>query len=140
MKAYKATNGTVERVAVNEQENYGDDVARLQAFRASEYVLTLLEAFVTEGTVHLVYEDLRCSLCHIASLPQKLSSRELGAICKDVSRPSRVSHHWQLIFQIIAGLSFIHNQLLIAHGDLHCGNIFLDSNCRLKIGMQPPLP
>lgn len=66
------------------EKNMDTYAVRFKKLRRHDHVVDLNEVFILEGRPYFVYEDLRCSLRHIASLPQKLSAFEIANVCKDV--------------------------------------------------------
>ncbi|KAI9040415.1 uncharacterized protein KD926_008238 [Aspergillus affinis] len=83
-------------------------------------LVNLKEAFVTDNSVFFVYERWGISLEEICQLWPvfKLGEVEVATLCNEV----------------LNGLSYIHDELGVGHGDLCPENIFVMENGDVKIG------
>ncbi|KAI5465183.1 kinase-like domain-containing protein, partial [Mariannaea sp. PMI_226] len=82
-------------------------------------IVRVLDAFVTNQFLYLVFEDMRLSLEHLVVSPAYPTSLQLGTI----------------LGQVLDGLNFIQGEGY-GHGSLNCGNILINDQGCVKVGGQ----
>ncbi|KAG5294007.1 hypothetical protein I7I50_04597 [Histoplasma capsulatum G186AR] len=80
-------------------------------------LVNLKSAYVNKSVVFFVYEQMHLSLDKIHSCIV-LKEAHIAAVCKE----------------ILQGLSYVHKELHITHGNITCRNIFLSFTGLIKIG------
>ncbi|KAI4264804.1 MAG: hypothetical protein L6R42_000103 [Xanthoria sp. 1 TBL-2021] len=84
-----------------------------------ENVMNLIEIFIKDEQVYLVYEQMDVSLDIINGIPRgRWQAFEIAAICKE----------------ILNSLSFIHNELRMYHGAIEYGSIIFSRDGQIKLG------
>lgn len=90
---------------------------RIQRF-TSDNVVSIRETYFENDDLVVIYERMDVSLRHVTGVLQgPFKPSQIAAICK----------------QLVAGLSYIHEKILLCHGDLSCGTILLNLDGMVKI-------
>jgi len=90
---------------------------RIKPF-TSDHVVSIRETYFENDDLVIIYERMDVSLRHVTSILQgPFQPPQIAAICK----------------QLVAGLSYIHEELLLCHEDLGCATILLNIDGIVKI-------
>ncbi|KAH8653977.1 hypothetical protein BGZ60DRAFT_568489 [Tricladium varicosporioides] len=90
---------------------------RIRPF-TSDYVVSIQETYFENANLVIIYERMDVSLRHVTGILQgPFKPPQIAVICK----------------QLVAGLSYIHEELSLSHGELTCGTILLNLDGMVKI-------
>jgi serine/threonine protein kinase len=133
-----ACDNTRERKLVAIKRFKGIDQSstrKIPPFR-SDHVVNIKETYFDNDDMVIVYEQMDISLRNVTSILQgPFKPFQIATICKGVSTSfNRVSRTWLTPKQLVAGLSYIHEELALYHGELSCGSILLNLEGMVKIG------
>jgi serine/threonine protein kinase len=91
---------------------------RIRPF-TSDHVVSIRDKHFENDDLVIIYERMDVSLRHVTGILQDpFKPSQIAAICK----------------QLVAGLSYIHEELSLCHGELSCGTILLNLDGMVKIG------
>ena len=111
-------------------------VKRLQQTQHENFV-GFLEAFQSDGSVHVILEYIPISLAHIVKSPAYPTELQLAAILGQVNRLLLGKKTDAKKTQILAGLNFLASKSL-EHGALTCSNVLVNGDGVIKIGRLEP--
>ena len=119
----------------------GIDASSTQLGRpfVSDTVVSIIDMYHDGDHLKVIYESMDISLRKVTSiLNGPLKHFQIAAICKEVGVDEIpiISFLFTQI-QLVAGLSYIHDNLSLYHGDLSCGTIMLKDGS-IKIGKSRP--
>ncbi|EDN11150.1 predicted protein [Histoplasma mississippiense (nom. inval.)] len=108
---------TASMVAVKVCHNVTVNPTRSLVRTSHVNLVNLKAAFIDKEIVYLIYERVDLSLNHLHSCVS-LKEAHIAAICKEV----------------LQGLSYIHRELHIGHGEIRSSNVFVTLSGVIKIG------
>ncbi|MCJ1476735.1 hypothetical protein MMC13_005404 [Lambiella insularis] len=83
---------------------------------SSKQLITILDVYLDVDEIVFVYEIMEISLRQVINV-SSLQTFQIAAICE----------------QVVNGLSYLHQELVIAYGLLSCSTVLLDSSGRIKL-------
>jgi hypothetical protein len=112
---------------------------RIKPF-TSDHVISIKETYFENDDLVIIYERMDVSLRHVTSILQgPFQPSQIATICKQVNEPPNQLRALADQNQLVARLSYIHEELLLCHEDLGCATILLNINGMVKIGKFPRL-
>lgn len=127
----KASPGNI--VAIKEYMTRVDEASTKPLCRTSHTnLVNLILLFTEPEKLYFGYERMDMTLEQLASAV-KLKEPQISFLCKEVRHLRNGCVHANFI-QILQGLSYIHEELHISHGEVKSDNVFLTLNGQVKLG------